>query len=61
DVISGTYIVDLDDYSIHKINNIIFDNLYIFDNTGIYAVDIDENVYKLTSDGAVERKILFFD
>lgn len=61
DVISGTYIVDLNDYSIHKVNNVVFENLYIFDDTGIYAVDTDDNVYKLTFDGAVERKILYFD
>lgn len=61
DVISGTYIVDLNDYSIHKVNNVVFENLYIFDDTGIYAVDTDDNMYKLTFDGAVERKILYFD
>ena len=53
DEVEGTYIINLTDLSAEKISDMIFDGLYIFDDSGIYACDEHCNVYKLDFDGNV--------
>jgi hypothetical protein len=53
DEVEGTYIINLTDLSAEKISDMIFDGLYIFDNSGIYACDEHCSVYKLDFDGNV--------
>ena len=51
DTVEGTYKIDLRDYSVKKISNKIYNGLYIFDDTGIYACDEGYNIYKLDFEG----------
>lgn len=52
DTIFGTYRISLKDYSVERLNDVIYDGLYIFDDTGIYATK-DGCIYKLDFDGNV--------
>lgn len=58
DEFEGTYIISLTDMSIEKGSDMIFDGLYIFDDTGIFACDENCNIYKLDFDGYVIDTIL---
>lgn len=51
DNVEGTYRIDLRDYSVVKISDAVYDGLYIFDDTGIYACDDGYNIHKLDYDG----------
>lgn len=53
DEMEGSYIINLTDFSVEKASNMIFDGLYIFDDSGIIACDEDCNVYKLDYKGNV--------
>lgn len=53
DEVEGTYIIDLKDLAVNKVSDMIFDGLYIFDDSGIFASDYLCNVYKLNFDGEV--------
>lgn len=58
DTISGTYEIDLKTGESKKISDQIYDALYIFDSTGIYAVEEYGKVYKLDFDGNVIQTIV---
>lgn len=58
DEMEGTYRICLENYAVEKISDKIYDGLYIFDDTGIYACDEDCRVYKLDFDGNVIATIL---
>ncbi len=53
DEIEGSYIINLTDLSAEKVSNMIFDGLYIFDDSGIIACDENCNIYKLDYKGNV--------
>lgn len=57
DTLEGTYCISLSDYSVNKLSNNVYDGLYIFDESGIYACDAECNVYKLDFDGNVIIKL----
>lgn len=58
DDVKGTYRIDLNDYSIEKVSDMIFDGMYIFDDTGIFACTEDNRVYKLDFDCTVIKRLL---
>ena len=58
DAVKGTYRIDLEDGSAEKISDRIFNGMYIFDDTGIFACDDDNRVYKLDFDGNVIKRLL---
>lgn len=51
DELNGTYRISLLDYSVEKISDEIYNGLFIFDDTGIYACNEDNNIYKLDFEG----------
>ena len=53
DEVEGSYIINLTDLSAEKVSNMIFDGLYIFDDSGIIACDENCNIYKLDYKGNV--------
>ena len=53
DNLSGTWRINLTDYSAIKLSDKIYNGLYIFDDTGIYACDNSCSIYKLDYDGLV--------
>lgn len=53
DTLEGTYRISLEDGSAEKISDEIYDGLFIFDDTGIYACNEDCHIYKLGFDGNV--------
>ena len=53
DALNGTYRISLEDYSVEKISDEIYNGLFIFDDTGIYACKRDYRVCKLDFDGTV--------
>ena len=53
DVISGTYKVGLKDYSIEKISDEVYNGLFIFDDSGIYACTEELIVHKLDHFGKI--------
>ena len=57
DTLEGTYRISLIDYSAEKISDDIYNGLFIFDDTGIYACNIDTEIYKLDFDGNRIMKI----
>ena len=59
DELEGTYRINLDTFEVEKISDGIYQALYIFDSTGIYAADYSENIYKLDFDGNVIDKLLW--
>ncbi len=50
---TGTYRISLTDFSVEKKSDSIYDGLYIFDDTGIFACDKNKNIYKLDFDGNI--------
>ena len=59
DNVSGTYRINLDDYSVQKINDSVYTGLYIFDDSGIYACDENCCIYKLDFDGNLIDSLLY--
>lgn len=57
DELNGTYRISLEDYSVEKISDEIYNGLYIFDDTGIYACNADYQVFKLDFDGYVTAQL----
>ena len=53
DTLEGTYCIDLGSGQCEKISDKIYNGLYIFDDTGIYACDENSNIYKLDYDANV--------
>jgi hypothetical protein len=51
DELNGTYRICLTDYSVEKLSDDIYNGLFIFDDTGIYACNEDGCIYKLDFDG----------
>ena len=49
----GTYRIDLRTLEMEQISRNVYDALYIFDDNGIFACDLDECIYKLDFDGNV--------
>lgn len=58
DEISGTYRIDMRDYSTEKISDAAYDGLFIFNGSGIYATDRFANVYQLDFDGEVIEQLI---
>lgn len=58
DTMEGTYRISLNDYAVEKISDEIYNGLFIFDDTGIYACDEDCHIYKLDFDGNVIMSLL---
>lgn len=58
DAVEGTYRISLSDYSVEKISDKIYNGLYIFDDTGIYACDETSNIFKLDFDGNLVETVL---
>ena len=58
DTQAGTYRISLDDFSIEKLSDRVYDSLYIFDESGIYAGDEKGRIYKLDFDGNIMDVIL---
>lgn len=58
DTLSGTYRIDLKNYSSTKISDSVYTGLYIFDDSGIYACDNNCHIYKLDFDGNVIMTLL---
>ena len=58
DSLSGTYRISLTDYSVEKISDIVYDGLFIFDDSGIFACDRKNNVYKLDFEGNLIMTLL---
>lgn len=55
---SGVYRVSLTDYSIDKLSDTGYWGLYIFDDTGIFAVDPEGSIDKLDWDGNCVQTVL---
>ena len=53
DQVNGTYRIDLKNYSVEKISDEIYNGLYIFDDSGIFACNSDYQVFKLDFNGNV--------
>lgn len=51
DTISGTYRIDLTDFSAKKISDNIYRGIFIFDNTSIFVCDKNEGVYQIDLNG----------
>ena len=51
DTISGTYRIDLTDFSTTKISDNSYRGLFIFDDSSVFAVDKDYGVYQLDANG----------
>jgi len=60
DTTEGTYRIDLSDYSTEKISDQIYNGLFIFDDTGIYACNDDSEIFKLDFDGNVILELIGF-
>lgn len=58
DEIEGTFIINLKDLSVEKVSDKIYNGLYIFDDTGIYACDDKCNIVKLDFDGKMVGTLL---
>lgn len=58
DTKNGTYRINLKDYSCEKLSDSIYNGLYIFDDSGIFACDSEGCVYKLDFDGNVIMTLL---
>ena len=58
DTLSGTYRISLEDYSVEKISDEVYNGLYIFNDSGIFACDGDRRIYKLDFDGNVIETLL---
>lgn len=58
DVLEGTWCFNLDTGSSRKISESIYNGMFIFDDTGIFACDEDRNIYKLDFDGNVIMTLL---
>lgn len=53
DDLEGTWKISLTDFTYQKINDLIFDGLYNFDDTGFYCTDENHNIYKMDFEGNV--------
>ena len=58
DALEGTYLINLKDLGVNKVSDKIFDGLYIFNESGIFASDAHCNVYKLNFDGDIIDTIM---
>lgn len=58
DTLQGTYRISLEDYSNEKLSDAVYNGLFIFDDTGIYACDERNGIYKLDFNGEVIQTIL---
>ena len=58
DTESGTYRIDLEDYSVTKICNEVYCGLYVFDNDSVFACDSKRDVYQLSVDGSTRKEII---
>jgi len=53
DPINGTYRIDLNECSVEKLNDDVYCGLFVYDDNGIYACDLEDRVYYLGLDGTV--------
>jgi len=58
DTLSGTYRIDMTDRSVKKISDNIYNGMYIFDDSGIYACNRDGDIHHLDFDGNVVNKVV---
>ena len=54
DTLEGTYRISLKDYSVEKLNGDIYNGLYYFGGSYIFACDRNGNMYRLNLDGSVK-------
>lgn len=52
DDISGTFRISLEDFSVTKISEQVYEGMYIFDNEGVYACDEETNIWYFNNDGS---------
>ena len=50
DSAKGTYRINLNDHSVEQLSNEVYRGLFIFDDSGIFACDIDGDIYRLDFD-----------
>lgn len=58
DSLEGTYRIDIRDGSVEKISDNIYDGMFIFDNSGIFACDRDGDISKLDFNGMMLQAIV---
>lgn len=58
DDISGTYRISLEDFSVTKISEQVYEGMYIFDEDGVYACDEEKNIWYFNNDGSELRAII---
>ncbi len=56
DMISGTYRINLEDYSVQKISNAAYRGLFLFDHHSFFGCDEDGNIEQVDFDGNVLSK-----
>ena len=59
DELNGTYRISLKDYSVTKISDEIYNGLFIFDDSGIYACNSDGQICKLDFNGNVLLRVSY--
>lgn len=55
---SGTFKIDMNTFEICKISDTYYGGMYIFDDSGIFAVDSYKEIYKLDFDGKETTPVL---
>ena len=58
DKISGTYKINMKDYTTEKISDAFYEGIYLFDDTGLYATTTSGNIYHLDFNGNIIKKVL---
>ena len=58
DDLAGTYRINLENFDVQKVSDKVYNGLYIFDDTGIYACDEVCNMYKLDFEGNIIMTLL---
>ena len=58
DTLVGTYRINMDDYSVVKISDNIYNGMFIFDDSGIYACDNAGDIHHIDFDGNLIRTII---
>ena len=58
DTVSGTYRIDLSDFTTTKISDACYRGIFIFDSTSILTVDINYGVYQLDPNGGLVNTLI---
>lgn len=57
DELNGTYRISLEGYSVQKISDEIYNGLFVFNDSGIFACNDDMQVFLLNFDGTVKEEL----